>query len=344
VLVVVAAGVLTSIEPARQVASREAAAHGIQLEQQVDTTHVAVAVQPGTTGTNRIVVDLTDQRGRPVTNATVVSLRVQFAGADLGATSVTAQHTTGNEYVADGVLLSLVGRWQIEALVTRPDALDARAAWRFDVAAPGTGGGARFEPSTTAGDLAWAWEVILLGGLLLAVTNTWWERDRVARSLNVFGGVAVLAGVVMWFGLPHAHVGPPPVTGVVNPIAPTEASIAAGKTVYQTNCVTCHGVSGAGDGPDAAGLDPPPADLITHVPLHSDGDLFSFIANGFPRTAMPAWKGTLTDEQMWNVVNYLRTLGAGPPTAVTPTGTGTGTASPPAASATATPTPAGTRP
>jgi putative copper resistance protein D len=55
---------------------------------------------------------------------------------------------------------------------------------------------------------------------------------------------------------------------------------------------------------------PPPADLSTHVPLHTDGQIFYFITNGFPGTAMPAFANALTDQQRWDLVNYLRTLAA----------------------------------
>ena len=72
--------------------------------------------------------------------------------------------------------------------------------------------------------------------------------------------------------------------------------------------MTCHGAQGAGDGPGAVGLQPPPADLATHVPLHSDGELFTFVSAGFPGSAMPAFQGALTEEQLWNVVNFLRTI------------------------------------
>jgi mono/diheme cytochrome c family protein len=50
-----------------------------------------------------------------------------------------------------------------------------------------------------------------------------------------------------------------------------------------------------------------------HAPLHSDGQLYHFIANGIRGTSMRAWAqgaGKLSDEQIWHLVNFLRTLGA----------------------------------
>ncbi|MBE0608838.1 MAG: cytochrome c, partial [Dehalococcoidia bacterium] len=46
-----------------------------------------------------------------------------------------------------------------------------------------------------------------------------------------------------------------------------------------------------------------------HIPQHPDGQLYNFIANGVPGTAMVAWKDSdLTEEQLWHLVNYLRTF------------------------------------
>jgi mono/diheme cytochrome c family protein len=93
-----------------------------------------------------------------------------------------------------------------------------------------------------------------------------------------------------------------------NPIPPAKESLEAGATTYAQVCQTCHGDAGRGDGPAAAGLLPLPADLVVHVPLHGDADLFRFIRDGIPNTAMAPQGDRLTEEQIWNVVNYIRTI------------------------------------
>ncbi|HET8680239.1 MAG TPA: CopD family protein [bacterium] len=93
-----------------------------------------------------------------------------------------------------------------------------------------------------------------------------------------------------------------------NPIVPTQASVARGEGIYRVECQSCHGVSGAGDGPAAAKLDPRPADLRVHVSAHTDGELFHWISEGFPGTAMPAFKDRLSEEDRWNILNFLRAL------------------------------------
>jgi mono/diheme cytochrome c family protein len=99
-------------------------------------------------------------------------------------------------------------------------------------------------------------------------------------------------------------------TDPANPAPVTADSVANGKTLYQSNCVLCHGLSGKGDGPAGRALNPPPADLTYHtIPgVHTDGQLFYWISQGLPRTAMPRFASILTEKQRWDLVNFIRTL------------------------------------
>jgi mono/diheme cytochrome c family protein len=88
------------------------------------------------------------------------------------------------------------------------------------------------------------------------------------------------------------------------------ASVAAGKKSAETNCVTCHGAGGKGDGVAAAALNPKPADWTSaKVKGDSDGALFCKISNG--RGPMPPWKH-LPEKERWELVSYIRSL-QGPP-------------------------------
>jgi mono/diheme cytochrome c family protein len=94
-----------------------------------------------------------------------------------------------------------------------------------------------------------------------------------------------------------------------NPIPFSSQSVTRGRTVYQEECQACHGLTGGGDGPAASGLNPRPADLRIHMAAgHSDGQLYNWISEGFTGTAMPAFKKTLSEEERWHVINFLRTL------------------------------------
>ena len=96
----------------------------------------------------------------------------------------------------------------------------------------------------------------------------------------------------------------------VNPVAPNAASIVQGEILYQTHCLVCHGFTGKGDGPVGVALNPQPADLSIHTApgVHPDGQLFVWIAEGFPGSVMPAFQEDLTVEEHWHLVNYIRTF------------------------------------
>lgn len=107
-----------------------------------------------------------------------------------------------------------------------------------------------------------------------------------------------------------AHDVPDDAAAVPNPLAGDEASTAAGAELYAANCALCHGEAGEGDGPAATGMEPAPANLHEgHVQGLTDGALFYIISHGRPDTPMPAWDNVLSEEQRWQVVNFLRTFG-----------------------------------
>jgi Tol biopolymer transport system component/mono/diheme cytochrome c family protein len=106
-------------------------------------------------------------------------------------------------------------------------------------------------------------------------------------------------------------------SGPANPLKADAQSIQAGQQLYAANCVVCHGPAGKGDGTAAAGLSPRPADFTQHMTpgKHTDGQVFLWIRDGFPGTAMPAWKDKLSEQQIWQLVTYLRTFGQAAPQA-----------------------------
>ena len=82
-----------------------------------------------------------------------------------------------------------------------------------------------------------------------------------------------------------------------------------GKPIFEVRCVACHGPQGRGDGPNAAFLSPRPANLISAATsVKSDSELLAVIAEGRPRTAMPAWKDLLSEQERRDVLAYIRSL------------------------------------
>ncbi len=91
-----------------------------------------------------------------------------------------------------------------------------------------------------------------------------------------------------------------------NPVAPTPESVAAGKILFETNCLICHGKTSAERGPVGKKLVPPPPGL-DHDMIKSldDSAIFKVLTFGFGR--MPVFQDKLTPQERWNLVNFLRT-------------------------------------
>ena len=82
----------------------------------------------------------------------------------------------------------------------------------------------------------------------------------------------------------------------------------AGAEVFKNNCEACHGPQGHGDGPAGAALDPKPRNLAMLAPTVGDDYIYWRINTGKEGTSMVAWKGVLTEEQIWQVVSFIRSL------------------------------------
>ncbi|HKR07113.1 MAG TPA: cytochrome c [Bacteroidia bacterium] len=94
---------------------------------------------------------------------------------------------------------------------------------------------------------------------------------------------------------------------VKNPVASDATSIEAGKKIYIKECNKCHGKKGMGDGPNSADLDKKLEPLNNaEVKGQTDGELFWKISEG--KKPMPSTKKTLTDDQRWQLINYIRTF------------------------------------
>ena len=110
-------------------------------------------------------------------------------------------------------------------------------------------------------------------------------------------------------GIRLAAQGNPEAAKVQNPVAASPASIAAGKTTFTRYCANCHGLNAEG-GP-GNDLIPPAPDLTDKEWKHggTDGEIFNTIKNGVaPDFNMGAWGDQFKDEEIWNVVNYIRSL------------------------------------
>jgi mono/diheme cytochrome c family protein len=111
-------------------------------------------------------------------------------------------------------------------------------------------------------------------------------------------------------GASTAPISIPPVpaeyAGKTNPLGAD--AVAAGADVYKSNCAACHGDTGRGDGPAGKSLDTKPRNLVEFQSLVGDDYLYWRISTGIDGSAMIPWKGVLTDDQIWQVIAFIRTL------------------------------------
>lgn len=97
-------------------------------------------------------------------------------------------------------------------------------------------------------------------------------------------------------------------------------SLARGAEIYRSTCASCHGVVGRADGPQAAGLDPAPANLADAAALAGSSplDFYRRVTIGVAGTAMPAYETSLSPADRWAVALYASTLRLPPPRGVVP--------------------------
>ena len=95
-----------------------------------------------------------------------------------------------------------------------------------------------------------------------------------------------------------------------NPLIATKENIHAGQRAFGYYCVVCHGRDGQNSGvPFADKMSPPVPSLASpEVQTYTDGQLKWIIENGIFPSGMPASKGILSDEEMWQAVLYIRHL------------------------------------
>jgi mono/diheme cytochrome c family protein len=96
--------------------------------------------------------------------------------------------------------------------------------------------------------------------------------------------------------------------GLKNPLAGNTAATTEGKVIYGQMCVLCHGITGKGNGEAGLSLEKKPANFLAlkDIPNETDGEIFWKITVGKP--PMSSYDELLTEDQRWQLVNYIRVL------------------------------------
>ena len=149
--------------------------------------------------------------------------------------------------------------------------------------------------------------LVLAGGTVaLGRTKRWKTKWHIAVP-------AALAACALALALPPLAVPAYPETYRKTPVPFDAISVANGATLFAANCVACHGPQAKGNGVEAKRFAKPPVDLLTepHTALHTAGDFFSWLTHGIPGTGMPEFSDELSEEDRWDVVNFLHATSRG---------------------------------
>jgi copper transport protein len=266
---------------------------------QVDDLNMKINISPARVGQNKFMLMLFSSDGQAISSTREVLLRFTPLQGNIPPSDLQMIGDGSGMYTAQGAYLSLPGKWQVQAVVRRPDKFDAFANFNLALKAPGGTSGSTTLPRQAG--------LLLIGvGLLLVLLcipipfhPTW----RLASA-------APLALLLMGLGMISVSRPTPVSSEQANPIPPNQESVAAGQALYVVNCAPCHGQTGKGDGPVGLAMNPRPADLTQHaIPgVHTDAQLFEWITNGFPASQMPAFRARLSDTDRWHLVNFIRTF------------------------------------
>jgi mono/diheme cytochrome c family protein len=132
-------------------------------------------------------------------------------------------------------------------------------------------------------------------------------KRKLLLGVSVAFVIVAAAGSIILYATRNWNA-PAEARNLQNPLPPTDNSIRKGMTNYSTHCQSCHGERGDGKGPRAEKLSIAPTDFTDARVMGqtSDGELFWKISHG--RRPMPAFEDKLSEQERWQLVDYIRTL------------------------------------
>lgn len=125
-------------------------------------------------------------------------------------------------------------------------------------------------------------------------------------SILIIGFLLISAGFLQQVQ-PKPWIVPDEYKNMENPVPATPESINSGAALYNKNCASCHGKTGLGNGVRAKMLETFPGDFSGPA-YHTQTDGEHFYKTKAGRDEMPAYAGKFSDEEIWNMVNYMATF------------------------------------
>lgn len=303
-------GFMTSLEPARQTASKLGLANNsnFTMNDFVDGSEIEFTVNPAVTGINDFVIKMNDDKSNGIGPESTVDVSLVYTNMDLGSETLSASYDKRGVYLLEDQLLGLSGEWQANIVIRQPDEFDVRTAFRFNIQQGDGNKNVVISPDPESGRLFWGIEICLAGFILVVLAlplGGWWTRKGLLSMAT--GSILFCCGMFILLTSSALSGGSDEI--LINPILPTDNSVSSGLMLYQSNCTLCHGDDGSGRGPLVTELKGgPAANLVEHVPLHSDADLYAYISGGIDGTDMPSFGDVLSTKDIWNVINYIKTL------------------------------------
>ena len=324
-VVFAAAAVLTQVAPpVADRATGTASTGKFVATKETSDISATLVVDPNEPGENAFEVYLTG-------GVDVVELvRLTFIGPDgFGSRLTLDASNPPTFYVGRGAFLSKAGKWRVAVDIRRTRGADLSLAFDLTVGpvdATSSGGDLSL-PISTSRDT-----VLLVGASALATlafVYAGWPRQgipagyvgqaalrinriRVPPLLSTAVLLVVVFGLAVMADEMRDRALSPEQASRGNPVDSSPASIDRGRILFNRNCIQCHGETGRGDGPIAASLPIPPANLYDHIPYHPDQFFYGVLTNGLSGI-MPAFGSTLSEDDRWDVMNFLRDQFGQPP-------------------------------
>jgi copper resistance protein D len=165
-------------------------------------------------------------------------------------------------------------------------------------------------------DATWpVWPTPLLvvsGAMLAALSAVWLLRSGQGMAAPQLAAVVAAGLVGMGVALWPLTVPAYPDTYRRSTVSYLTVSMFEGKKHFERQCTACHGPGGLGDGPASKGLPKQPANLSEpHTALHTAGDMYWWLEHGIQPSGMPGFADVLSDEDRWDVINFLRAFSQG---------------------------------